>query len=381
MDDVKVASASPLVARIKAILLNPRAEWPVIAAEPDDAAALFTRYAVPLAAIGPVCSFLHGQLFGYGLFGISWRPSLLAGLAGLVSSYLLALAGLFVFALIVDFVAPKFEGQAGRGPALKLVVYSATAGFLAGIAQLLPGLGIVGLLGLYSFYLFYTGATPLMKVPEEKALGFTAVTIVCAMLLSLLVIGIAQPIVELLSDGAGSAGSGEVTGKLTVPGLGAVDLDKMKAASAQMEADSKKPPIPAAQLQALLPAAIGAYQRTATESNGAGVIGSSAQGTYTAGDKSYTLRVIDMAALGGIAGMGAALGVEQSKEDGTGYERTGTVDGHMQTEAWHPADHSGKFGVVLGRFSVEAEGAANSVDELKAAVAAVDQGKLASLGN
>jgi len=382
MDDVKVASASPLVARIKAILLNPRAEWPVIAAEPDDTAALFTHYAVPLAAIGPVCSFLHGQLFGYGMFGISWRPSLLAGLAGLVSSYLLALAGLFAFALIVDFLAPRFEGQAGRGPALKLVVYSATAGFLAGIAQLLPGLGILGLLGLYSFYLFYTGATPLMKVPEAKALSFTAVCVVGAIVVGLVVGAVSRPVMGLFGGAPGMAdSSGEVTGKLTVPGVGAVDLDKMKAASAQMEADSKKPPIPAAQLQALLPAAIGAYQRTATESNGAGMIGSSAQGTYTAGDKSYTLRVIDMAALGGIAGMGAALGVEQSKEDGTGYERTGTVDGHMQTEAWHPADHNGKFGVVLGRFSVEAEGSANSVDELKAAVEAVDQGKLASLGN
>jgi len=375
------ATAVPLVARAKAIILQPKAEWPVIAAEPADAAGLFTRYAMPLAAIGPVSTFLHGQLFGYGVWGLSWKPSLIGGLAGMVSSYLIALVGLYVLSLIVDFLAPKFSGEANRAQALKLVVYGATAGFLAGIANLLPGLGILGLLGLYSFYLFYTGATPLMKVPEDKALGFTAVTLVCAMVVSLVAGAVAAPVMGLFAGGAPglSADSGEVSGKLTVPGLGSIDVDKMKAASAQMEADSKQPPVPAAQLQALLPSAIGAYQRTATESNGAGVVGSTAQGTYTAGERSFTLRITDLAALGALAGIGSAMGVEQSKEDASGYEKTGTVDGHMQTEAWHPADHQGKFSVVLGRFSVEAEGSANSIDDLKGAVATVDQAKLASL--
>ncbi|MFC3175326.1 Yip1 family protein [Novosphingobium bradum] len=375
------ATTTPLIARVRAILLNPAEEWPVIAAEPDDTAGLFTRYALPLAAIGPVCTFLHGQLFGYGMLGVTWKPSLLGGLAGMVSSYVVALAGLYVLALIVDFVAPKFDGQAGRGPALKLVVHGATASFLAGFAQLLPGLGILGLLGLYSFYLFYTGATPLMKVPQAKALSFTAVTVVSALVVSIVAGAVSRPVIGLFGGAPGLSDSGEVSGKLTVPGMGAVDLDRMKAASAQMEADSKKPPIPAAQLQALLPAAIGAYQRTATESTGAGVIGSSAQGTYSAADRSFTLRIVDMAALGGIAGFGAALGVEQNKEDASGYEKTGTVDGHMQTEAWRQGDHNGKFGVVLGRFSIEAEGSAQSIDELKAAVAAIDPGKLASLGS
>lgn len=381
MTDLSAAAASPLVARAKAIVLKPREEWPVIAAEPDDTSGLFTRYAMPLAAIGPVAAFLHGQLFGYGMFGITWRPSLLGGLASMVTTYAISLVGLFVLALIVENLAPRFDGEASRPRALKLAVYGATASFLAGIFNLLPGLGMLGLLGLYSFYLFYTGASPLMKVPEAKALSFTAVTVVCAIVLSLVVGAVAAPVMHLFGGAPGMADGGEVSGKLTVPGVGSVDVDRMKAASAQMEADSKKPPVPAAQLQALLPTAIGAYQRTATESNGAGVIGSTAEGTYTAGDRSFTLRIIDMAALGGIAGIGAAMGVEQNREDASGYEKTGTVDGHMQTEAWRPGEHSGKFGVVLGRFSVEAEGSAQSVDELKQAVGSIDQSRLAALGS
>lgn len=385
MTDLNAATANPLVQRAMSIVRTPKTEWPVIAAEPDDTAGLFTRYAMPLAAIGPVATFLHGQIFGYGMFGITWRPGLVGGLASMVTSYIVSLVGLFVLAIIVENLAPKFDGVASRPLALKLAVYGATAGFLAGIFNLLPGLGVLGLLGLYSFYLFYTGATPLMKVPEAKAAGFTAVTVLCAVVLALVVGAVAAPVARMFGGapmmGPMSDSSGEVSGKLNVPGVGSVDVGQMKAATDKMEADSKKPPVPAAQLQALLPASIGAYQRTATETNGAGVIGSSAQGTYTAGDRSFTLRVSDVAALGALAGMGAAMGVEQSREDASGYEKTGTVDGHMQTEAWHPADHSGKFGVVLGRFSVEADGSAESIDELKAAVASVDQGKLASLGS
>jgi len=372
---------NPLVQRAMAIIRTPKTEWPVIAAEPDDTVGLLKRYAMPLAAIGPVATFLHGQIFGYGMFGITWRPGLVGGLASMVTSYIVSLVGLFVLAIIVENLAPRFDGVASRPLALKLAVYGATASFLAGAFNLLPGLGVLSLLGLYSFYLFYTRATPLMKVPEAKAAGFTAVTVLCGIVLALVVGAVAAPVTHMFGGAPAMDAGGEVSGKLNLPGVGSMDLDKMKAASDQIEADSKKPPVPAAQLQAPLPASIGAYQRTATETNGAGVIGSTAEGTYTAGDRTFTLRITDVAALGALAGIGAAMGVEQSKEDASGYEKTGTVDGHMQTEAWHPAEHSGKFSVMLGRFSVEAEGSAGSIDELKQAVASVDQGKLAGLGS
>ena len=45
-----------LVERVKAILLQPKSEWPVIEREPGDAGTLFTNYVAILAAIPPVCS-------------------------------------------------------------------------------------------------------------------------------------------------------------------------------------------------------------------------------------------------------------------------------------------------------------------------------------
>lgn len=386
MTDLNAAGAS-LIARAKAILLTPKTEWPVIAAEPDDAAGLFTRYAVPLAAIGPVCAFLHGQLFGYGMFGISFHTTLLGGLGSMVTSYVLSLVGLFVLSLIVDFLAPKFGGVASKPAALKLAVYGATASFVAGVFNLLPGLGLLALLGLYSFYLFYTGAAPLMQVPQDKALSFTVVTFIAAIVLSLLVGAVVGPVLHLFGGSGIEApgGGGEVGGKVTLPGGGSIDLDKMKAASERMEQAGKtggKAAVPTAALQALLPGSVGSYQRTASEGVAMGAMGSSAEGTYSAGGNSFQLKITDMAAMGALAGIGSAMGVEENKQDAGGYEKTGTVDGHMQSEEWRTAEHRGKFMVMVAdRFSVEAEGTAASIDELKAAVAAVDQSKLARLGS
>ena len=113
-----------------------------------------------------------------------------------------------------------------------------------------------------------------------------------------------------------------------------------------------------------------------------GPVGSTADGTYTSGGNSFHLKVTDMAAIGALAGLGSAYGVQESKEDADGYEKTTTVDGHLQTEAWHKSSSSGKFGVVVAnRFSIDAEGSAARIDDLKAAVAAVDQSRLKGLAN
>ena len=87
------APSSSLVARARALLTKPADEWPVIAAEPATPADLIRGWAVPLAAIGPVAGFIHGQLFGFGAFGISYRPGIVAGLSTLVVSYVLGLIG------------------------------------------------------------------------------------------------------------------------------------------------------------------------------------------------------------------------------------------------------------------------------------------------
>lgn len=190
-----------LVERARAILLKPREEWPVIAGESASPSGLVTGYAVPLAAIGPVARFLHGQLFGWGWFGISWRPGLVASLSSLVVTYVLNLVAILVLALITDALAPKFGGTANRTAAFKLVIYGSTAAWLAGIFGLVPGLSILGLAGVYSFYLYYTGASPLMQVPQARAASFTVVAVLCAVALYIVIAAVTAPFMMLFSGG------------------------------------------------------------------------------------------------------------------------------------------------------------------------------------
>ena len=385
MDDLmSPGGRASLIERVKAILLKPKETWPVIAGEAATPGDLITRYALPLIAIGPIAGFIGGQVFGYGAFGVSFKPSLMGGLTTAVLGLVMGVVSAVAVALIAEWLAPKFGGTADRISAFKLVAYGGTAGWLAGVFGLVPALGILGLLGLYSLYLFYTGATALMKVPEDKAIGFTAVTVICAAVaiwLSALVVAAVTG--GAMLAGGGAASSGELSGELKIPGVGSVDMGKLEAATKQMEAAANGSPgvvVAPSAMQALLPTAIGGLQRTAVESASAGNIGGTTAGTYTSGDKSFELRIVDMNALGALAGLGAAMGVEQSREDADGYERTGTVNGAMQIEEWNRKRNRGKFArIVGGRFMIEAEGDAGSIDDLKAAVAAVDAGKLAGM--
>ena len=101
--------------------------------------------------------------------------------------YGLALATTFALALVIDGLAPNFGGQKNQVQALKVAAYSATAGWLAGIFGLIPALAILGLLGLYSLYLLYLGLPILMKVPQDKAMGYSVVVIIVAIVLFLIV--------------------------------------------------------------------------------------------------------------------------------------------------------------------------------------------------
>ncbi|MBV1686942.1 YIP1 family protein [Novosphingobium sp. G106] len=371
-----------LVDRAKAMILTPKDEWAKIALETTPQGDILKSYVLPLAAIGPVASLIGGQVFGYGAFGFSYRPPLIGALISAALAYGLSILGVFILSLIVDALAPKFDGQGNKLAAFKLVAYSYTAAWLAGIFGLIPSLAFFGLLGIYSFYVLYTGVTPLMKVPESKAGGYLAVTIISAIVVYAIVGVVVGRTTAAFIGNPLTASNDQVSGKLTVPGGGSVDLGKLQQATKQMEAaaNGKSPPVAPDRMKALLPETIGSYQRTATEGVGAGAMGSTAQGTYTSGDKSFTLRIADMSALGALSGLGAAMGVEQSKEDANSYERTTTVNGQIQTEAWNKTTNSGKFGTTVNnRFMIEAEGSAGSIDELKQAVGSIDHDDLVDL--
>jgi len=197
-----------LVARVKGILLQPKSEWLKIDGEFATTKSLFTRYAMILAAIGPVCSLLGGQLMP--IMGV--KLSIVGAIVVALVSYGMSLLGVFLLGLIINALAPNFGGTANKVQAMKLAVYSWTAAWLAGVFGLIPMLGILAILGLYSFYLLFVGLPILMKVPEYKKVGYFIVTVIAGIvmyvIISMIVSVISASFVVASVGMAGLAGMG-----------------------------------------------------------------------------------------------------------------------------------------------------------------------------
>jgi hypothetical protein len=188
-----------LIDRAKKILLSPGTEWAVIDTEATTVRDLYLGYAMILAAIGPIASIIGFGLIGLHVpfSGVVYRWPLDTALERAVVQYILSLGGAYVLALIIDNLAPTFGGQKNQMQALKVSIYSSTASWVAGIFVIIPALAILGLLGLYSLYLLYAGLPVLMKSPKDKAMGYTVVTIICAIVLYVVLAFVAGAIISV----------------------------------------------------------------------------------------------------------------------------------------------------------------------------------------
>lgn len=180
--------------RIRGILLEPRSEWPKIDAEPATPASLYSGWIAPLAAIGPIASLIGLSVFGISLpFAGRYVVPLGTGIMGAVWRYIMALVGCAVIAIVIDKLAPSFGATSNRIGAWKVAAYSSTAAWLAGIFGIFPPLAILGLVGLYSIFLLYLGLMLVMKAPAQRAVGYTVVVVLVAIVF-FVVVGVVSTI-------------------------------------------------------------------------------------------------------------------------------------------------------------------------------------------
>jgi hypothetical protein len=176
-----------LVDRVKNILLTPRTEWTAIEGEAATVASIYTGYVIPLAAIPALAGFIGLSVVGISMMGTRLQAPMGTGLTWALVEYLGSLAAVYVLALVIDALAPNFGGQKNQLLALKVAAYSATASWVAGVFRIIPSLSVLGILGLYSLYLLYLGLPALMKAPADKAMGYTVVVVIAAVVIFFLV--------------------------------------------------------------------------------------------------------------------------------------------------------------------------------------------------
>jgi hypothetical protein len=262
----------------------------------------------------------------------------------------------------------------------------------------------------------YLGLPPTMKSPPERAGGYTAVTIIIAIVLSWIIALVVAGVVgtgALMSgvgaNGLGSLGGSDVQIDKDSP-LGKLDAwsKKVEAAGKQMEQAQKSGDATAQgeaigkivgaamgggdQVEALapdvlkpfVPETLGGLKRTdfSAERNGAiGMQVSEAHATYSDG-ANHTLRleVTDTGSAKGFLALAGWAAVQNDQESDHGFEKTYKQDGRLVHEQWDSNTKYGEYGIVLGdRFAVKVSGNADSIDQLKAAFGAINLAGLEAL--
>jgi hypothetical protein len=407
-----------IIDRVKNILTTPKTEWPVAAAEPATVKDLYTGYIAIIAALPIIAGFIKSSLIGTSGFGLTVRTPIGIGLIGMVLHYVLALVLAYVVALIINALAPTFGGQKNMVQALKTVAYAWTASWIAGIAIIVPWLGwLIALAGaVYAIYLLYLGLPHCMKCPADKAGGYTAVSVIIAIVLSWVVSLILGLVLFGAMGGAGMSGmhpSDSTSTKVTIDSnttLGQLAAMGQRAEQASKELDAAQKsgdshaqsaamgkmmgamsgsngPVEALaldQIKAFLPDSLDGFKRTSISAQRNGAMGmqiADASADYS-GDhgQQITLDVSDTGGAKGLVAMAAAMTPEAEKETDHGYEKTHKADGNLIHEEWNSQSKSGEYSVVIGqRFTVKANGNVDSIDQLKKAVGSVDLRKLESM--
>ena len=182
-----------LVSRAKGIMLEPRATWKEVDTEFTKPGEVWGKYILPLAAIGAIARAVGILIFGKPIaFTSLTNPvSVQTGVVSGIVTLVVSLVSVFALTKIISLMAPGFGGQRNDVQALKVAAYSSTATWVGGIFTLVPALNpVFYIVSLYSLVLMYLGLPILMKVPQDRAMGYTAVVIIISIVVFLIQIAI-----------------------------------------------------------------------------------------------------------------------------------------------------------------------------------------------
>lgn len=188
--------------RVRGILFAPRTEWPAIEREFTEPAFLFVRYAALLALVPAAADFIGRSVIGVRVSAGLFHEPVVLGLAKAATGYLLSFVIVYLIAIAINLLSPRFGGRRHFMSALKLSIYGYTPVWFAGIFLALPGLRFLTLLSLYGGYLLWTGLPVLLGVPARRAGLFAALIVVVGIVLTIL-LGLTASLIFLLPENLG----------------------------------------------------------------------------------------------------------------------------------------------------------------------------------
>lgn len=174
-----ISGKTSIIQRVINIITKPKQEWQVILQEQPNAMKLIVGYALILALIPAIASFVRVGLIGTTVWGVTYR-SVSGGIMQALIQLIGAGVGIYLFALVIDLLASSFDSEKNMGRSLQLATYSITPVWVLGVLNLVGTLGslIVFLGVIYSIYLLYLGIPVLKRTPAEKVTGYLVISII-----------------------------------------------------------------------------------------------------------------------------------------------------------------------------------------------------------
>ncbi|RYG30931.1 MAG: YIP1 family protein [Burkholderiales bacterium] len=375
-----------LIARVKNLLLTPGAEWDVIAREPDEPGKLLVRYVIPLVLIPTLAIVIGLSVLGVEIAGEQRRAPLLE--VGLSSAlfFTLSILAVFVFANVINWLAPRFGATRNYRQAFKVAAYSITAAMVAGALTVAPALQIIALLGAtYSLYILFVGTPKVMAPAPKSAVNYSIVTTMAAIVIALVV-------------GTATMFAAAPTGNLfpNLPSIADV-LDAGPNSSPGDPVSTEAPPLPASagvlspggatratggDLRGVTPMKLGGLDRVAVGVERSGMAGQrtlNVEAEYRDGRRQMMLQIVYSKTIAERLGFGGPSTSEFDRETAEGYSRRRRIGGAIIVEDWDQVSETGSYGrLAEDRFYVKASGAGGiKPEDLRQAVELFGQETLA----
>ena len=176
---------------------------------------------------------------------------------------------------------------------------------------------------------------------------------------------------------ADSAGSAQPNPAAAVGGL-------MSALGGSLAGAHRHNPVDFHQLEAVLPAALPGMTRqqaSGAANQALGIKKTSATGTYRgSGDTRAEVNITDAAGVAGLMDVAASMGVNETSESDSGFEKDVSLGGRKVHEKYDRNAHHGEISAIVAkRFTVDITGDNVSMDDLERSMAAVDLSALEAM--
>ncbi|MFC2090120.1 YIP1 family protein [Bacteroidota bacterium] len=168
-----------LFQKIKNILINPSDEFSIIARSELNIIAINKRFLVPLSGIISLFFLVSSSITNIA----SPATSFIYIFFNAIILFLIVLTHSYVSGKIITLIGQNMHPVENSINYYALTIYSQLPFYIIlAIVKLFPSLVFLSFLGLYSGLLFYTGTRKLIKIPEEKRIRFTLLSMLIMMI-------------------------------------------------------------------------------------------------------------------------------------------------------------------------------------------------------